>query len=202
MRDYSKYKYIIGIDEVGRGPIAGPVAVGCVLYKKEEEEYLKEVLLGVRDSKKLTEKKRNNFFEKIKTEKEKGSLNYFVAFVESKKIDKFGIVPSIKACIEKSISEVTKNISPQDCLVLLDGGLKASEEFKNQETIIKGDDKEMVISIASVVAKVRRDKVMCDFSLKFLDYGFEKHKGYGTKFHYEQIKKKGICQIHRLSYIH
>jgi ribonuclease HII len=206
MLEGDKYKYLIGIDEVGRGPIAGPTAVGAVLYELQKKDKIEEIFNLIKDSKKLTEKKREEFFQKIKYASDEKLLKYSVSFVSNKQIDKFGIVPAIKACLEKSINKVmdeTYEDRPRtysECLVLLDGGLKAPEEFIHQKTIIGGDNLEMIISMASVAAKVRRDRVMCLLAKKFPDYGFEKHKGYGTKLHYGQIKKYGLCEIHRRTY--
>jgi len=207
---------MIGIDEVGRGPVAGPVAVGAVLILKENEKEVAKIFSagggsapggkGIKDSKKLTSKKRNEWFEKMKEAKQEKLIDYKVIFVDSEKIDKFGIVPSIQSCINQALKSLNSQGSGpwefgEECLVLLDGGLKAPEEFINQETIIKGDEKEMLISMASVMAKVTRDSVMCKLAKDYPEYGLEKHKGYGTKFHMDAIKKKGMCEIHRRSYL-
>lgn len=197
------YKYIIGIDEVGRGPVAGPVAVGAVLFSVENKTVLEEFFSTIKDSKKLTPKKRNEWFEKINGKKEEGLLDYRVVFVESNNIDGFGIVPSIQSCLDKSLESLcgTSDALQSECLVLLDGGLKAPKEFINQETIIKGDEKETIISIASVMAKVSRDSVMCKLAKEYPEYNFEKHKGYGTKAHMEAIQKNGMCKQHRRSFL-
>ena len=92
-------------------------------------------------------------------------------------------------------------LEPSECLVLLDGNLKAPKEFKNQETIVKGDEKEPVISLASIIAKVSRDRYIVDLSKKYPEYEFERHKGYGTKLHYEMLKEHGLCNIHRRTFI-
>jgi len=199
-------KYIIGIDEVGRGPVAGPVAVGAVLILKEKEKEVVKIFNEIKDSKKLTPKKRNEWFQKMKEVQKEGLMDYKVIFVDSEKIDKFGIVPSIQSCINQALKSLnSQGPGPwefgEECLVLLDGGLNAPEEFINQETIIKGDEKEMLISMASVMAKVTRDSVMCKLAKDYPEYGLEKHKGYGTKFHMDAIKKKGMCEIHRRSYL-
>lgn len=193
-----EYKYIIGIDEAGRGPLAGPVSVGAILFSyKEYEKFKKESknTLAGRDSKKLSEKKREEWFETI----QKLPLESAVAFSSNKVIDTKGIVPAINIAISKIFSEFNKD--PNECLVLLDGNLKAPEEFKNQKTIIKGDEKEPVISLASIVAKVSRDRYIVDLAKKYPEYCFEKHKGYGTKVHYEMLKKHGLCNIHRRSFL-
>lgn len=197
-----EYKYVIGIDEAGRGPLAGPVSVGAVLFSYDEYEKFKkesEDTLAGKDSKKLTEKKREEWFKNIEEKKQADSLNFSVAFSSSNIIDNKGIVPAINIAIKKIFSEF--RIEPEQCLVLLDGNLKAPHEFKNQKTIIKGDEKEPVISLASIVAKVSRDRYIVDLSKKYPEYGFERHKGYGTKAHYEMIKKHGLCNIHRRSFL-
>ena len=224
------YKYIIGIDEAGRGPIAGPVAVGAVLFEIEEYEKFKKDAGGkglsssksifkeersdgekfdlergktlrsnlLKDSKKLSEKKREEWFETIKG-LASNSLQFSVAFSSNKVIDTKGIVRAIEMAIEKIFAGFKLN--SEECLVLLDGNLKAPKEFKNQKTIIKGDEKEPVISLASIVAKVNRDRYIVKLSEKYPEYYLEKHKGYGTKLHYEMIKKYGLCNIHRRSFL-
>jgi ribonuclease HII len=229
---YKDTKYIIGIDEVGRGPIAGPVAVCAFLMKDESFLNLstisnggKSVLPKLRDSKKLSKKQREVWFEFLKKEKEKGNCDFAVSFVSSENIDKFGIAK----CIQKALNQSLEKITPQNYLnfcpcrnplglsdedlnnsvdpscfykIVLDGGLHAPKEFVNQETIIKGDELHPVISLASIVAKVSRDAVMTKYAKVYPEYGFEKHMGYGTKAHYEAIKKYGQTSIHRKSFIH
>ncbi|MBL7045008.1 MAG: ribonuclease HII [Parcubacteria group bacterium] len=206
-----KHKYIIGIDEAGRGPLAGPVSVGAVLFLKEEYEKFvagKGLSSGseadggetlrsnnLKDSKKLSEKKREEWFENM----QELPLESAVAFSSNKVIDTKGIIPAINMAIEKIFVSFNKN--PEECLVLLDGNLKAPKEFKNQETIVKGDEKEPVISLASIVAKVSRDRYIVDLAKKYPEYNFDKHKGYGTKLHYEMLKKHGLCNIHRRSFL-
>ncbi len=186
------FKYIIGIDEVGRGPLAGPVAVGAVAVPRGFDEKL---FAGIKDSKKLSPELRQMWFKKIKTLAADRKLSYTVSFVSSQKIDSWGLTKAISTALERSVSKLAVN--PTDCLVLLDGGLKAPAIFKHQKTIIKGDEKEPVISMASIMAKVLRDRKMVEFSKQYPQYGFEVHKGYGTKKHIAAIKEKGMCPIHR-----
>ncbi|TSD03325.1 MAG: ribonuclease HII [Parcubacteria group bacterium Athens0714_16] len=155
------------------------------------------VFSGVKDSKQLSSGKREEWFEKIKELKKKGIVDYKIAYVSNSEIDKIGISKSI----QKAINKCLENINPKTCRVLLDGGIKAPEKFLNQKTIIKGDEKEKVIALASIVAKVSRDKVMCDLSKKYPKYEFHKHKGYGTALHIKNIKKYGISKIHRKTYL-
>ncbi|MFA5934226.1 MAG: ribonuclease HII [Candidatus Paceibacterota bacterium] len=197
-----KSQSIVGIDEVGRGPIAGPVAVGAFLLKITNYELrikVKNSRLPIRDSKKLTEKQREEWFKIIKKWKKEGKVDYAVSFVSAKVVDKIGIVPAIKKALAQSIKKLA--VDPKNTLVLLDGGLKASEEYKNQKTIIKGDEKEPVISLASIVAKVSRDRLMCRLGKKFPCYGLEKHKGYGTNSHYKAINSNGHLPLHRQSFL-
>lgn len=198
-------KYIVGIDEVGRGPIAGPVCVVAfkllsVDYQSLVENSKKELKTPLRDSKKLSKKQREKWFEHLKVAKTENVCDYSVSFVSSENIDKFGISKCIKKALAESLNKL--KVSPKEVKVLLDGGLHAPEEYIHQETIIKGDELHPVISLASIVAKVSRDKVMFDYSKTYPQYGFDKHVGYGTKAHYEAIKKYGQTPIHRKTFIH
>jgi len=188
-----KYSYIVGIDEVGRGPVAGPVTVGAVLIPTH---YSWEDFEGLKDSKKLTELKREVWFSHIEESKD---ISYAVSSVSEKFIDSDGIVPAIREALRQSITKL--DVEPHDCSVLLDGGLFAPEEYAHQQTVIRGDEKEFAIALASIMAKVTRDRNMVEFSKKYPEYGFDTHKGYGTKKHYEQIKKHGMCDIHRRSFL-
>jgi len=192
----NKFKYIIGIDEVGRGPIAGPVAV-CALclqnnFNTKEFKYF-------RDSKKLSHLQRVKWIEKINNEKKKGNIIYKVSFASSKIIDNKGIVFAINKCLVGSLKFL--NRKPKESWVLLDGGLKAPREYIYQKTIIKGDEKELAIALASIVAKETRDNLMVKLAKKYPDYALEKHKGYGTAAHYMALKNKGISTIHRKSFL-
>jgi ribonuclease HII len=193
------HKYIIGIDEAGRGPLAGPVSVGAALVARDFDFGL---LLGVRDSKKLTPKKRLAIFGQVEILKKSKELDYVVVMVSAKVIDKIGIVPAIKRALSQALVKLCKNnplVTPKNTFIKLDGGLKAPAEFIYQETIIKGDDKERVIGLASIMAKVTRDKYMEKAARKadFAKYGFEIHKGYGTKVHLDNIAKYGLSSEHR-----
>jgi len=197
-------KYIVGIDEVGRGPIAGPVAVCAFMTDKSREQTLwwdfsMQTKLPLRDSKKLTKKQREKWFEYLKEEKSKGNCDFAVSLVSSEWIDKVGIVRAIQKALDSSLKKVTVN--PKEVFVYLDGGLKAPVEFINQETVIKGDELHPVISCASIVAKVSRDALMTKYADQYPEYGFENHVGYGTKAHYNAIKKHGQTVLHRKSFI-
>lgn len=198
-------KYIIGIDEVGRGPVAGPVAVGVVAYEISSENFLREKMPEVRDSKKMTEKKREKIVEIISVLKKEKKVFAKVSFVSAKDIDKIGVVPSIQKAMNSGMKNILNEIEVEkdfsNIILKLDGGLKYDEKIKNQETIIKGDDKEFSIALASIVAKVLRDNKMVELAKKYPDYFLEKHKGYGTKLHMEIIKKKGLSEIHRKTFL-
>lgn len=200
MKNKNKFQYIVGIDEVGRGPLAGPVAVGvCVISVSKMKKLLADGFFnGIRDSKKLSEKKREEWLGKIKELKEKGDLDYRVSFVSNKIIDKKGISHCLRLAIKNSLEKL--KASPLRTMVLLDGGLKAPEEFTRQKTIIKGDEKEAIISLASIAAKVARDRKMVAYSKKFPQYGFEIHKGYGTAIHIQKIRQNGLSKLHRKSF--
>lgn len=218
---------IVGVDEVGRGPIAGPVCVCAFSLKEDEyESFVKEAKeflgLPLRDSKKLTKKYREKWFSYLKKQKEKGVCDYQMTFVSNEMIDKFGIAKCIQKAIDESLRKVTQpeilferssdeggkrarpfqKESPASFHILLDGGLKARDEFKNQKSYIKGDELYPIISFASIMAKVSRDKIMENYAKEYEGYGFDKNVGYGTKAHYEAIKKYGLTKIHRKSFIH
>lgn len=187
-------KWIVGIDEAGRGPLAGPVTVGLV---KIPADFDWELIPGVNDSKKLSEKKREALFEQAKELEKQGLIEYSVKSVSAKSIDEKGIAPAIVRAIESGIEAL--QLDSADCFIKLDGSLKAPAQFR-QETIIKGDSKEMVIGLASVMAKVTRDRYMLEQDLLYPVYGLAVHKGYGTKAHREAIAQNGFSPIHRRSY--
>ena len=189
-------KYLIGIDEVGRGPIAGPVAVGAFVFLDPKA---RKIFLGVKESKQLNEKIREKWFAIINEAKRAGLVDFCVTFQSEKIIDNKGLSYAIKTALSKSL--LALKIDPKSVIVLLDGGLKAPLEYNDQKTIIKGDEKEMVIALASITAKVLRDRKMIKLGKKYPDYGFEIHKGYGTKKHYDAIKKYGLLKEHRRSFL-
>lgn len=202
-------RYVIGVDEVGRGPLAGPVTV-CVVAC--EEKFYKELKRDKnlppvgKDSKKLSPKLREQYFKYLKQtcrressaslENAEGSLLRAVIIHTSNIIiDKKGISWAINNSTKRGIKKL--KINPKQCQILLDGGLKAPQEFKNQKTIIKGDEKEKIIAWASILAKVSRDALMVNFHKKFPEYKFRVHKGYGTKEHRRAVEKYGLSAIHR-----
>ena len=187
-------KWEIGIDEAGRGPLAGPVAVGVV---KIPTDFDWNLIPGVGDSKKVSPKKRAEIFLRAKKLKREGKLDYAVKLVSAKRIDKKGIAFVIAEAITNAIQ--TLSLTPGKTFIKLDGSLKAPREFA-QETIIKGDQKELVIGLASILAKETRDQYMIMIAKKSTQYNFETHKGYGTKSHRRAIFENGLSTEHRASY--
>lgn len=183
---------IIGIDEVGRGSIAGPLVVGFVVLKKKLPA---DLVLKI-DSKKMSHKTRLFWFDKINKAKKDNYLDWWIVKTSSSIVDKKGLSLCLKKSIDKGLSKVDHN----RVFVKLDGSLFAPKIFK-QQTIIKGDEKETVIAMASVMAKVSRDLYMISQDNKYIGYNFAKHKGYGTKSHYQAIKDLGICPLHRKTFL-
>jgi ribonuclease HII len=211
-------KLIIGIDEAGRGPLAGPISVGVFGAEEKIGKWLLKHIFDLsaqagnklRDSKKLSPKKREEIYKKFCELKKSGKLFFSVSHISNTIIDQRGLTYATKLGIKKSLIKLqhenkTNKDAPcslEKCGVIrLDGLLKAPAEFKNQKTIIKGDEKDIFIACASIVAKVRRDRLMCRLVKKFPNYSFEIHKGYGTALHYKLIKKNGISPIHRKSFL-
>lgn len=190
-------RYVIGVDEAGRGPLAGPVAVGVVCVPKN---FSWNVLSGVTDSKQLSEKKREEIFSKAQKLQQKRKLDFSVSMVSASIIDRVGIVKAVNLAMRRALKKL--NVNPDDCMVQLDGSLYAPEVFTYQKTIIGGDKTQKAISLASVVAKVTRDRYMKGKSAQtpFAYYNFHIHKGYGTKKHRELIKKHGLSTLHRHTY--
>lgn len=186
---------ILGIDEAGRGPLAGPVAVGVVSIPTV---FNKKFFKGIKDSKKLSQEERELWFSLATEAKKKGELDFRVALVSEKIIDKHGISYAIRLGIKRCLNRLGVNKESQ---VFLDGSLKAPQEFKHQLTVIKGDEKIPVISLASICAKVVRDRKMIKLSKKFPQFSFDINKGYGTKFHLSALKKYGLTELHRQSFL-
>ena len=177
---------IAGVDEVGRGPLAGPVCVACVMMP------LDDIIEGVDDSKKISEKKRNLIAEQIKEK----AICYTVELVDEDTIDKINILEATKLAMKRAI----ENMQIKPDVVLVDAISKLDVDA-NIRGIIKGDALSYSIGCASILAKVTRDNLMCDLAKEYPEYGFEKHKGYGTKAHIEALKEYGPCVYHRLSFL-
>jgi ribonuclease HII len=190
-------KWTLGVDEAGRGPLAGPVSVGVVAV--EEGFDVAKEFPGVADSKKLSEKKREKIFEMLVARVAAGDLQYRVELESNEVIDQEGIAVAVRRALARGVNALAPDSA--HVRVLLDGSLKAPPEYV-RETIIGGDATVPVISLASIAAKVVRDRLMVELAQKYPEYGFEIHKGYGTKKHYEALKEHGLCVIHRQSFIH
>ena len=188
-----KLRYIIGIDEVGRGPLAGPVTI-CAFVILEDDLVLLDGI-GAKDSKQLSEQRRDDVAKKLKKLAQQGLCIYQIASTSSHIIDRKGLTKAIQIAINSALKKL--NIHPEHADIYLDGGLQAPEHFFRQHTIIKGDGSIPVISCASVLAKVHRDALMNKYDLKFPEYGFFNHKGYGTPEHYKALRKHGLTPIHR-----
>lgn len=184
------FKIVAGLDEAGRGPLAGPVVAGCVVISSPDQ-----VVDIVRDSKKMTKKQRDLAFDLIKEK----SDAYGVGVVDAKRIDEIGIRYAVLEAMEKAISEVEKMLGKRVEYIIADGGIYLLEDY-NMESINKGDVNHYSIAAGSVLAKVARDRLMEEYAKKYPEYGFERHMGYGTKYHMGMIQKYGPCEIHRRSF--
>ena len=188
-------KFLVGIDEVGRGPLAGPVAVGAVAVPHDFDW---DLVSGVRDSKKLTPRAREEWSKKLQNLRSAKKLDFSVSFSSVRMIDRSGIVFAIRSALAKCLKQL--GATPRNCEILLDGSLYAPKKFLAQKTIIHGDDLEPVISMASIVAKVWRDNLMRRMSVQYPKYGLDLHKGYGTLLHLQAIEKHGLSVLHRKSF--
>jgi ribonuclease HII len=190
-----KVKYVVGIDEAGKGPLAGPVSVGVMVIPVKSLKKYK----NIKNSKQLSEKKREEWYSSLKKARQDREINWGVSTVGHMFIDREGISKAIKVGIRRSLKKL--NLNPGNCKVLLDGGLYAPEEFIFQKTYIKGDERIPIIALASIVAKVYRDRKMKKLSKLYPKYSFNIHKGYGTLLHRNLIKKHGPSPIHRMTFL-
>lgn len=191
---FMKTKWLVGVDEAGRGPFAGPVSVGVVQVPCD---FNWELIPGVGDSKQIKPEKREALFRRAQELHHHRQLDFAVAMVGPSVIDTKGIVFAINIAMARCIKRL--DLNPDDCYFKLDGSLHAPAQF-TQETIVKGDSKELAIGLASIMAKVTRDRYMTRIARRWTQYGFEQHMGYGTKVHREAIVQYGKCPIHRASY--
>lgn len=183
----SGFNIVCGVDEAGRGPLAGPVCAAAVILAPDT------VIEGLDDSKKLSEKKREMLFDVI-TEK---AISFSVAYGTLEEIERLNILEATFLAMNRAID----GLSVKPRFALIDGNRVPKNIKIPCETIVKGDSKSMSVAAASVLAKVTRDRLMLDFDSKYPQYDFKKHKGYGTKEHTELIRKYGPCEIHRLSFL-
>ena len=180
-------EYICGIDEAGRGPLAGPVVVASVIMPKDS------MIEGVNDSKKVSEKKREKLYEEITKE----AISYGVAIIDQNEIDRINILNATKAGLTEAVR--TLKVKPE--LILVDALTNIDTCGVPYKSIIKGDAKSYSIAAASIIAKVTRDRIMRQWDEIYPQYGFAKHKGYGTAEHIKALKEYGPCPLHRESFI-
>jgi ribonuclease HII len=189
----------IGIDEVGRGALAGPV-VASALYLKTPSFSKLKVFKKLKDSKKLSPRKRKEIYTFLKKSKE---VDWATAKIMPSIIDKMNIFQATKLAMkkaaEKLLIQLSQEFKPSKIVLLIDGNFKIDLDIA-QKTFIKGDERIFLIKLASIVAKVERDRIMVNYHKKFPLYNFPRHKGYGTKEHFLAIKKYGACKIHRKSF--
>ena len=188
---------IAGIDEAGRGPLAGPVVVACVVMPRDS------MIEGVNDSKKVSEKKREKLYEQITEE----ALAFGVGIISQEEIDRINILNATKEGLTAAIKEMEKDLQEKQRgfekpeIILVDALTKIDTDHIPYKSIIKGDAKSYSIAAASIVAKVTRDRIMRAWDEVYPMYGFEKHKGYGTAAHIAAIKEYGLCPLHRRSFV-
>ena len=175
-----------GVDEVGRGPLVGPVVAACVILPVNYE------LPGLNDSKKLSEKKREQLYDIIMKE----AISVGIGIVDEKKIDEINILEASRLAMKLAIENL--DVKPE---FILSDAMKLNNIDIPYQDIIHGDALSLSIAAGSVIAKVTRDRMMYDLDEKYPEYGFEKHKGYGTKVHIEALKQIGPCEYHRLSFL-
>lgn len=186
---------MIGVDEAGRGPLAGPVAVGLVAAPVDLD--ILEAFPGVADSKKLSPGARENLYALVEMFAARGDIKFVARFSSHQYIDKYGMTRAVHRAIESGLKRL--DIHHGQATIKLDGLLKAPPHYP-QETIIKGDEKVPIISLASIIAKVRRDRLMRRLAREYPEYGFAQHKGYPTRAHFAAIEEHGLSGVHRRSY--
>ena len=182
---------VCGIDEAGRGPLAGPVVVACAMMKPDS------MIEGVNDSKKISEKKREKIYEQIIEE----AVAYGVAIIDQNEIDEINILNATKKGLTMCIKEVENKLNEKPEVILVDALTKIDTDGIPYKSIIHGDSLSYSIAAASIIAKVTRDRIMRQWDEVYPQYGFAKHKGYGTKMHIDAIKEYGLCPLHRRSFV-
>lgn len=188
------YSLIAGVDEVGRGPLAGPVVAAACIFDRDVD------IVGIDDSKKLSEKKREQFFDEIKDK----ALAYGIGEASCEVIDEINILEATKLAMKRAIDEADKMLESKGrdrIQIVIFDAVKINDSKKEQMSVIKGDQTYFSVAAASILAKVTRDNLMKEYDKVYPEYGFASNKGYGTKAHYEGIKKAGITEIHRKSFL-
>ena len=188
------YSLIAGVDEVGRGPLAGPVVAAACIFDRDVD------IVGIDDSKKLSEKKRKQFFDEIKDK----ALAYGIGEASCEVIDEINILEATKLAMKRAIDEADKMLESKGrdrIQIVIFDAVKINDLKKEQMSVIKGDQTYFSVAAASILAKVTRDNLMKEYDKVYPEYRFASNKGYGTKAHYEGIKKAGITEIHRKSFL-
>ena len=188
------YSLIAGVDEVGRGPLAGPVVAAACIFDRDVD------IVGIDDSKKLSEKKREQLFDEIKDK----ALAYGIGEASCEVIDEINILEATKLAMRKAIEEADLMLASKGrdkIQIVIFDAIKINDLKKEQMSVIKGDQTYFSVAAASILAKVTRDNLMKEYDKAYPEYGFASNKGYGTKAHYEGIKKAGIIEIHRKSFL-
>lgn len=188
------YSLIAGVDEVGRGPLAGPVVAAACIFDRDVD------IVGIDDSKKISEKKREQLFDEIKDK----ALAYGIGEASCEVIDEINILEATKLAMKKAIEEADKMLESKGrdrIQIVIFDAVKINDLKKEQMSVIKGDQTYFSVAAASILAKVTRDNLMKEYDKVYPEYRFASNKGYGTKAHYEGIKKAGITEIHRKSFL-
>ena len=188
------YGVVVGVDEVGRGPLAGPV-IACAVAAHAKFK-VQSAKLKVDDSKKLSAKKREELYRILTAHP---AIEWGIGRTSEKVIDKINIFQATKLAMQKAVLALEKKIGQTVEFLLIDGNF-GIDMAREQKPIIKGDEKVFSCAAASIIAKVQRDKIMIKYHQKYPQYGFDKHKGYGTKQHFEALRNYGTCEIHRKSF--
>jgi ribonuclease HII len=186
---------IIGVDEVGRGALAGPLCV-CALRLTSASPFFR--LRRFKDSKRLSKKMRLRVFDEIKAAKRAGELDYSLAYIRAREIDALGMAQALKLSVRKVLRHL--KALPNERIVL-DGGLRAPERYMRQKSSPRADERFVAVALASIVAKCSRDTLLIAASRRFPDYGFETNVGYGTRAHCKALLKKGPTSFHRTSFL-
>jgi len=191
------YKRVVGLDEAGRGPLAGPVVAAVVMIKNNRQEISKKsITLGVRDSKKITPKKREELYKILTSHSQ---IEWATGRASEKVVDRINVLEATKLAMKRAVKNLERKIKKQADFLILDGRIKLDLDI-SQKSIIKADNRVFSCAAASIIAKVRRDRLMKRHDKKYPQYGFISHKGYGTKKHMAALSGLGPCKIHRKSF--
>jgi len=193
-----RFKRVLGLDEAGRGPLAGSVVAAAVMLRKSKIKNKKSKILfkTVKDSKKLSPKKREEIYKNLI---KNSSIEWAIGRTSEKVIDKINILEATKLAMKRAVRNLEKKMTKKANFLILDGGFKINLDVP-QKSIKKADNKVFSVAAASIIAKVSRDRAMKRYHKKYQKYGFNKHKGYPTKLHRKMLKKHGPCKIHRKTF--